>query len=78
MDVVSIMKMGNSRSRSSACRKDARKAAKVFLMIGVNDLARKKQGRNDVLIKAPVVSFKGKDWQIPVKWMFTFVQIPFD
>lgn len=32
-----------------------------------------KKGWNDVLIKAPVGSFKGKDWQNPVKWMFTFV-----
>lgn len=37
-----------------------------------------KQGWNDVLIKAPVGSFKGKDWQNPVKWMFTFVQVPSD
>lgn len=42
--------------------------AKIFL----------KQGWNDILIKAPVGSFKGKNWQNPVKWMFTFVQIPFD
>ncbi|CAN5437575.1 hypothetical protein BH20BAC1_BH20BAC1_00350 [soil metagenome] len=31
------------------------------------------KGWNTVLIKAPVGSFKGKDWQNPVKWMFTFV-----
>ena len=37
-----------------------------------------KQGWNDVLIKVPVGSFKGKDWQNPVKWMFTFVQVPSD
>lgn len=30
------------------------------------------KGWNTVLIKAPVGSFKGKDWQNPVKWMFTF------
>lgn len=32
-----------------------------------------RRGWNDILIKAPVGSFKGKDWQNPVKWMFTFV-----
>ncbi len=32
-----------------------------------------KKGWNTVLIKAPVGSFKGKDWQNPVKWMFSFV-----
>ncbi len=31
------------------------------------------KGWNTVLIKAPVGSFKGADWQNPVKWMFTFV-----
>ena len=35
-----------------------------------------KKGWNTVLIKAPVGSFKGKDWQNPVKWMFTFVPAP--
>ncbi len=34
-----------------------------------------KKGWNDVLIKAPIASFKGKDWQNPVKWMFTFVPV---
>ncbi|MBV4355930.1 family 20 glycosylhydrolase [Pinibacter aurantiacus] len=34
-----------------------------------------RKGWNDVLIKAPIGSFKGKDWQNPVKWMFTFVEI---
>lgn len=34
-----------------------------------------KKGWNRVLIKAPVGSFKGIDWQNPVKWMFTFVQL---
>jgi hypothetical protein len=33
------------------------------------------KGWNDVLIKAPIGSFKGKDWQNPVKWMFTFVPV---
>jgi len=32
-----------------------------------------KKGWNSVLIKAPVGSFKGRDWQNPVKWMFTFI-----
>jgi hypothetical protein len=34
-----------------------------------------KKGWNEVVIKAPVASFKGKDWQNPVKWMFTFVPV---
>lgn len=34
-----------------------------------------KKGWNLVLIKAPVASFKGADWQNPVKWMFTFVPL---
>lgn len=34
------------------------------------------KGWNKVLIKCPVGSFKGKDWQNPVKWMFTFIQAP--
>ncbi|MBF9252677.1 family 20 glycosylhydrolase [Pontibacter sp. 172403-2] len=33
------------------------------------------KGWNTVLIKLPVGSFKGKDWQNPVKWMFTFVPV---
>jgi hypothetical protein len=32
-----------------------------------------KKGANTILIKLPVGSFKGKDWQNPVKWVFTFV-----
>ena len=32
-----------------------------------------KEGWNDILIKLPVGDFKGKDWQNPVKWMFTFI-----
>lgn len=36
-----------------------------------------KKGWNTVLIKAPVGSFKGKDWQNPVKWMFTFAPVQF-
>jgi hexosaminidase len=31
-----------------------------------------KKGWNTILIKCPVGIFKGKDWQNPVKWMFTF------
>lgn len=34
-----------------------------------------KKGWNDVLIKAPIGTFKGKDWQNPVKWEFTFVPV---
>jgi hypothetical protein len=33
------------------------------------------KGFNTVLLKLPVGSFKGKDWQNPVKWMFTFVEV---
>ena len=32
-----------------------------------------KKGWNIVEVKAPVTTFKGRDWQNPVKWMFTFV-----
>lgn len=35
-----------------------------------------KKGWNTVVIKAPVGGFKGKDWQNPVKWMFTFIEAP--
>ena len=34
-----------------------------------------KKGANNVLIKCPVKTFIGKDWQNPVKWMFTFVEM---
>ena len=34
-----------------------------------------KKGWNNVLLKCPVGSFKAKDWQSPVKWMFTFVML---
>lgn len=34
-----------------------------------------KKGWNTVLVKCPVGSFKGKNWQNPVKWMFTFVPV---
>ncbi len=33
------------------------------------------KGWNTILIKAPVAGFKGADWQNPVKWMFTFIQL---
>lgn len=32
-----------------------------------------KKGWNEILVKCPIGSFKGKDWQNPEKWMFTFV-----
>ncbi len=34
------------------------------------------KGWNYVLVKLPVTTFKGKDWQNPVKWMFTFIEAP--
>jgi hypothetical protein len=34
-----------------------------------------KKGWNNVLIKVPIGGFKSGDWQNPVKWMFTFVEI---
>lgn len=37
-----------------------------------------KRGWNDVLIKLPVGSLKGKDWQNPLKWMFTFIPVDDD
>lgn len=33
------------------------------------------KGWNEVLLKLPVGDFKGKNWQTPVKWMFTFVPL---
>lgn len=33
------------------------------------------KGWNTILVKAPVESFVGKDWQHPVKWMFTVVEV---
>jgi lysophospholipase L1-like esterase len=33
------------------------------------------KGWNTILIKAPIGSFKGKDWQNPEKWMFTFAPL---
>ncbi|MEO8852466.1 MAG: family 20 glycosylhydrolase [Ginsengibacter sp.] len=34
-----------------------------------------KKGWNLVMVKLPVKSFQGKDWQNPVKWMFTAVPV---
>jgi hypothetical protein len=34
-----------------------------------------KKGWNTILVKLPVKSFKGNDWQNPVKWMFTAVPV---
>lgn len=34
-----------------------------------------KKGWNTILVKCPVGSFKGRDWQNPVKWMFTFLPL---
>lgn len=34
-----------------------------------------KKGWNNILLKLPVESFRGKDWQHPVKWMFTVVPV---
>jgi hexosaminidase len=34
-----------------------------------------KKGWNTVKVKLPVGSFKGLNWQNPVKWMFTFVAV---
>jgi hexosaminidase len=34
-----------------------------------------KKGSNEIVLKLPVQSFKGKNWHNPVKWMFTFVPI---
>jgi hypothetical protein len=36
---------------------------------------RLKKGWNEILVKAPVGSFKGRNWHNPVKWMFTFTVI---
>ena len=36
-----------------------------------------KKGWNKVLIKLPVGSFSGKDWNNPVKWMFTVLPVCF-
>ena len=34
-----------------------------------------KKGWNTILIKLPVKSFQGRDWQNPVKWMFTAIPV---
>ncbi len=33
------------------------------------------KGWNKVLVKIPIASFRGKDWQHPQKWMFTFIRV---
>ena len=33
------------------------------------------KGWNTVLLKCPITSFRGKDWQNPVKWEFTFLPV---
>ncbi|MFI5452959.1 family 20 glycosylhydrolase [Pedobacter sp. UC225_61] len=35
-----------------------------------------KKGWNMIRIKAPIGSFKAKNWQNPEKWMFTFIETP--
>jgi hypothetical protein len=35
-----------------------------------------KKGWNTVRIKAPIGSFKARNWQNPEKWMFTFIETP--
>ncbi|HEX6847789.1 MAG TPA: family 20 glycosylhydrolase [Chitinophagaceae bacterium] len=57
---------GNSEIPLSDEGYEYREPTKIFLQ----------KGWNIVLIKAPIGSFKGKDWQNPVKWMFTFVSVP--
>ncbi len=37
-----------------------------------------KKGWNTIVIKAPVGTTKSVSWHLPVKWMFTFVQVPND
>ena len=34
-----------------------------------------KKGWDEIVVKLPVGSFKGKDWQNPVKWMFTVAPV---
>ncbi len=34
-----------------------------------------RKGWNEVLVKLPIADFKGKDWQNPEKWMFTFLPL---
>lgn len=38
-------------------------------------LIKLQRGWNEVWVKVPVTTFKGKDWQNPVKWMFTFAEV---
>ena len=39
------------------------------------NLIKLKKGWNEIWLKVPVAGFKGKDWQNPVKWMFTFAEV---
>ena len=55
--------MGNSEIPLIDEGYEYREPAKIFLQ----------KGWNTVLLKCPVGSFKGTNWQNPVKWMFTFV-----
>lgn len=57
--------MGNSETPLTDEGYEYRQPTKIFLQ----------KGWNTVLVKCPVDIFKGKDWQNPLKWMFTFVQI---
>ena len=34
-----------------------------------------RKGWNTVRVKLPIGSFKGRDWQNPEKWMFTFIPL---
>ncbi|MBS1730530.1 MAG: family 20 glycosylhydrolase [Bacteroidetes bacterium] len=56
---------GNSENPLTDEGYEYRKPTRIFLQ----------KGWNTVLIKAPIASFRGKDWQNPVKWEFTFVQV---
>ena len=56
---------GNSETPLMDEGYEYRQPTKVFLQ----------KGWNTVLVKCPVGNFKGKDWQNPVKWMFTFTQL---
>jgi len=53
---------GNSETPLMDEGYEYRQPTKIFLL----------KGWNTVLVKCPVGIFKGKDWQNPVKWMFTF------
>lgn len=57
---------GNSETPLMDEGYEYRQPTKIFL----------KKEWNTVLVKCPIGTFKGKDWQNPVKWMFTFVMLP--